>query len=125
MSMQTDLFSHQASECNRVKIGGRTELLGNPKIKPEKPHTIIGFPGGDVEIARTSEGLYWVHVAVRDGSAWGAPTGGQIVRARLDAEGRYADAANATLDDELGLGDIRHIAFLIRPGTPRREGGAA
>lgn len=120
MTKQIDLFGHTASECNRVKIGGRTELLGDPKIKPEKPHTIIGFPGGDVEIARTQEGLYWVHIAVRDGRAHGRSSSGEIVRARLDADGRYADEANDALnraiDDELLLGGVNHIAFLIRPG---------
>lgn len=110
---QADLFEISGTECNRVKIGGRTELFGDPKIKPEKPHTIIGFPGGDVEIARTEEGDYWVHVAVRRQTD-GTPAG-QIIRARIDPEGRYADAANAAMNDEIASGDVEHIAFLVRP----------
>jgi hypothetical protein len=117
MAETLDLFYAKGSECNPVKIGGRTELIGDPEIKREKPHTIIGFPGGDVEIARTEDGNYWVHVAVRtdhrgDGDARPA---GRIIRARVDADGRYSDAANAALSDEIAEGGVNHIAFLIEP----------
>lgn len=117
MDKTLDLFSHAGSECNRVKIGGRTELFGDPKIKREKPHTIIGFPGGDLEIARTDDGNYWVHVAVRvDHRGDGTPQpAARIIRARIDADGRYADAANATLNSEIAEGGINHIAFLVEP----------
>ncbi|KQS55943.1 hypothetical protein ASG17_07785 [Brevundimonas sp. Leaf363] len=118
MSDAIDLFYAKADACNPVKIGGRTNLLGDPDIKPEKPHTIIGFPGGDVEIARTEDGDYWIHVAVRtDHRGDGEPKGaGQIIRARIDASGRYSDAANAALNDEIEEGAVEHIAFLVRPG---------
>lgn len=118
MSKTLDLFAHAGSACNKVEIGGRTILHGDPDIKPEKPHTIIGFPGGDVEIARTEDGDYWVHVAVRtDHRGDGAPLpAGRIIRARIDAEARYADAANAALNDEIEEGGVTHIAFLVEPG---------
>jgi hypothetical protein len=100
-----------------VNIGGKTTLHGDPAVRPERPHTIIGFPGGDVEIARTSDGNYWVHVAVRtDHREDGSPLpAGRIIRARIDADARYAEAANAALNDEIAAGDVTHIAFLIEP----------
>lgn len=110
---QIGLFEIGGTDCNRVRIGDRTELLGDPKIKPEKPHTIIGFPGGDVEIARTEEGNYWVHVAVRKQTD-GTPAA-SIIRARIDPAGRYADAANSAINNEIAAGDVEHIAFLVRP----------
>ena len=111
----SDLFSERGQDVNPVKIGGRTDLLGDPAVKLEKPHTIVCFPGGHVEIARTTDGHYWVHVAVRNEISGGAP--GRIVRARLDAKARYADAANAVLNQELAAADVEHIAFLVAPGT--------
>lgn len=113
----TDLFSGSGQDTNRVKIGGKTELLGDPAVKPEKPHTIIGFPGGDVEIARTTDGDYWVHIAVRKDHE--NPTGpsGRIIRARMDHHGRYNDEGNAALQAAIGAGDVYHIAFLIQPAA--------
>jgi hypothetical protein len=107
MHGQTDLFCQRGQENNRARIGGRTELLGDPNIKPEKPYTIIAFPGGDVEIARTTDNQYWIHLAVRDG--------GEVVDARIDLAGRYADESNAALRKEIEAGDVTHIAFLVNP----------
>lgn len=112
---QIDLFSGGGAECNRVKIGGRTDLHGDPKIKSEKPHTIVGFPGGDVEIARTSDGNYWVHVAIRRPHDEPNKAPGKIIGARIDFEGRYGNDANQVLRDEIAAGDVTHIAFLVSP----------
>ena len=38
-------------------------LEGNPK-KPEKAYFRVAFPGGDVEVVRTTTNDYWVHVRV-------------------------------------------------------------
>jgi len=119
-STKLGLFEISGTDCNRVKIGGRTELFGDPAIKPEKPHTIVGFPGGDVEIARTEDGDYWVHVAVRKQTD-GTPSA-KIVRARIDPEGRYADEANTAMNGEIDQGDVEHIAFLVRPITTQGRG---
>lgn len=118
----SDLFAERGTDCNKVKIGGVTELLGDPKIKIEQPHTIIRFPGGSVEIARTSDDNYWVHVAVRDGvTSGGDPEGAaKIIRARMDHDGRYNDEGNSALNDAVAAGDVNHIAFLVQP--PRRQG---
>lgn len=107
------LFSGGGSQVNPVKIGKTTTLLGDPKTRPEKPHTIILFPGGSVEVARTSDGRYWVHVAVRELINTAA---GRIVHARIDFDGRYGDDANRLLRDEIVRGDVNHIAFLVEPG---------
>jgi len=112
--MQMGLFNETGSDINLAKIGGVTELLGDKTIKPEKPHTIIRFPGGNVEIARTRHGLYWVHLAVRTEAGEEVP--GQVIGARIDCEGRYADQGNAALQQEIDAGDVSHIAFLIQPG---------
>ena len=104
--MNTEIKSLPGSENNKVKIGVRNTLIGDPNIKIEKPYTIIGFPGGDVEISRTSDGNYWVHVAVRDG--------GKLIDARLDAALRYCDETNELMTAEINRGDVEHIAFLVK-----------
>lgn len=38
---------------------------GNPK-RPEPSTGAIKFPGGVIEVSRTSDGSYWVHVSVID-----------------------------------------------------------
>ena len=106
------LTSGKGSEVNKIKIGQTNVLLGDPNVKPEKPYTIIQFPGGHVEIARTSTDEYWVHVTTRHDIDTKAAT---IVNCRIDCDGRYADDANATLKSEIAQGDVSHIAFLVSP----------
>lgn len=73
------------------------ELEGNPK-KPEPDHFRVVFPGGDVDIARHSDGSYWIHVAVnRPGRGLydpEAPTG-QLLDGRVDVEGKSASETSA------------------------------
>lgn len=116
----TGIGLQTGTDVNRAKIGGTTTLFGDPNIKPEKPYTIITFPGGDVEIARCTDGTYWVHVAVRPDDITGEDA--KIVRARIDSGSqRYCDEANAAMNAEIERGDINHIAFLIQPHGVTRE----
>jgi len=114
-----DIRSGRGDSMNPVMIGQENVLLGDPSIKTEKPHTVLIFPGGHVEIARTDEDEYWVHVAVRE-TGPNQPSG-RIVAARLDADGRYSDEINSALTDEVARGDVNHIAFRIAP--PARVAG--
>lgn len=45
-----------------------TLIFKGDKRRPEPSTGIIRFPGGYVEVSRTSDGSYWVH-AHRDGEA--------------------------------------------------------
>jgi hypothetical protein len=42
----------------------RIELLGDKTRRPEPATHIIEFPGGAVELSRTSDGNYWAHIIV-------------------------------------------------------------
>lgn len=118
MSGSAGLGAERGTECNRVNVGGTTTLLGDPEVRPEKPYTIITFPGGSVEIARCEDGRYWIHAAVRGDDAEGrAP--GRIVDARMDFDGRYEDEGNAALRRAVEAGDCNHVAFLVEPGARR------
>lgn len=110
----SELFSETGTDVNRARIGGVTELLGDPARKLEKPLTIVRFPGGHVEIARTTDDHYWVHVAVR--TEVGAKQPGRVTKARIDFTGRHGNEANTVLSQEIAQGDVEHVAFLIAPG---------
>ena len=90
---------------------------GDPAIKNEKPLTVVYFPGGIVEISRTSDNRYWAHIMVNHPEALKARTGstvgaGKVVDARIDARGRYlSDGINR----EIMATDFEHIAILIDP----------
>lgn len=76
-------------------------LVGDPKFRPEPTHVRIVFPGGDVDVARCSDGTYWVHVRVdRERDLVGlegmpGKRAGRIEDARLDIEGVHAADCNA------------------------------
>lgn len=39
-------------------------LLGDKEIQLESAEHIIEFPGGAIEVARTSDGNYWAHILI-------------------------------------------------------------
>ncbi len=83
---------------------GVFSLKGDPAY-PEKAQTILEFPGGSIEIARTSEGEYWAHIAVdRDA--------GHITDGRIDV---WNDHASLERGKPLMDPDISHIAIKITP----------
>ena len=109
----SDFKSATGTENNKVRIGGITELFGDPNIKIEKPYTIVTFPGGSLELSRCTNGDYWVHVATHtdlpsDPQSW-------ISEGRIDASDRYCDLANRAMKMEIDRGGVNHIAFRISP----------
>lgn len=85
-------------------------LHGNPK-KPESATHIIEFPGGSIEVSRTTEGDYWAHIAVNKGQIIQDCNGfyaanGHVIGARLDrTEGQVEDIPKH--------GTIQHLAVRI------------
>lgn len=95
-----------------------TVIFAGDKQAALEPSTgIIKFPGGSVEVTRTSEGAYWAHIAINDGT-----TGlierdepiGEIVESRVD----YTYAGYRVAEDKvppIPLAEyIKHYAVLIR-----------
>lgn len=96
------------------KAPKRIKLLGD-KARPESAQHIIEFPGGAVEISRTSDGDYWAHIIVNHGFGDGDTDGisgaqGHVVDARID---RAHPLGVQTPKD---LKAIQQIAVLIRKG---------
>lgn len=98
------------SSLNPIRVGQTLELFGDPKKKIEKETTVIRFPGGNVEVSRTTDNEYWVHVTTEENS--------KIVDARIDAAGRYCDTARDMIRQAMAteINDgCNHIAFRVKP----------
>ena len=106
----------QACNFSGKSAVGEFTLHGDPEVKIEKPTTIIHFPGGSVEISRTSEGDYWAHVAVdSEGEAPVGDTYGEAIDARVDIEGPLY--VSKELYEELKSSRFRHFAMRIAQRT--------
>ena len=89
------------------------ELLGDKTKKPESCQHIIEFPGGAIELSRTSLGDYWAHIIVHRGpvirDAQGCVSAtGQVIDSRI---GREFPSGVVGID---GCEGIEQIAVLIR-----------
>jgi hypothetical protein len=72
-----------------------TLIIAGDRRNPEPSHAIIKFPGGFVEVARASDGSYWIHAHRHTEGLPGeaAETGqqeGVIVGSRLDWSPEFA-----------------------------------
>lgn len=95
-----------------AKAPRRIALLGDKTKRPESAQHIIEFPGGAVELTRTSTGDYWVHVIVNreqiiDDADGRVSAFGRIVDARIDRVSR--------IDHVPELENVEQIAFLVHP----------
>ena len=81
--------------------------------KPEPEHFRVVFPGGDVDIVRTTNGEYWVHLAVHKHGDGSSPHEfvGEICDARLDVHGKHASDTDAgDFADE----NLYHVALRVK-----------
>lgn len=88
-------------------------LQGNPK-NPEPEIFRVAFPGGDVDVTRTTNNEYWVHIRVnteRDIVGNDDLVVGKLVDARLDIEGKHASETNA---GDFADPKLYHLAVRIR-----------
>ena len=99
------------------KAPKRIELLGDRTKRPEPATHIIEFPGGAIELSRTTDGNYWAHIIVnRDFALPGEIEGlegayGEIVGSRMDYE--FPTEPNIVVVPDASK--LRQIAILIKP----------
>ena len=103
------------------KAPQRIELLGDKQRRPESAQHIIEFPGGAIEVSRTSLGCYWVHILIHQGTPIDDADGykecrGEIVDSRIGRT--YPDGVEAIERDS----NIEQIAVLIRPSRRAAKG---
>jgi len=105
----------EAFTCKSYIAGKRApskiQLLGD-KRKPESAQHIIEFPGGAVEVSRTTDGNYWAHIIINRGWSDNDCDGlrnavGKIVAGRIDTDEGVCEVSNHN--------NISQIALLIKP----------
>ena len=77
----------------------RIELLGDKTVRPEPAQHIIEFPGGAIELSRTTDGDYWAHIIVNRGWADSDQEGlhaarGEVLDARVDSSAGVCSVPN-------------------------------
>jgi len=84
-----------------------TVIFEGKLSRPEPSTAIVKFPGGHVEVARTSDGGYWAHVYADDEA--------NIERSRIDYSREYAskNGIPEIADQE----HVQHIAVKFQKGS--------
>lgn len=95
----------------------RITLLGDKTKRPEAAQHVIEFPGGAIEVSRTSDGNYWVHILVNRGQVIDDVEGrqsavGQVIDSRIGRE--FPGGVERVDGDE----SIEQIAVLIKRVSP-------
>lgn len=100
-----------AMSYNEKTAPKEINLIGDKTKKPEPAQHIITFPGGAIEVSRTSDGDYWAHIIVFTNgniNKNGDLIAGQVIGSRI------------TRDNEIKVPDIKdqdhiqQIAVLIK-----------
>ena len=86
-------------------------LLGD-RTKPEPAQHIIEFPGGAIEVSRTSKNEYWAHILANRGQVVDDAEGresalGTVVGVRILGDGKFIDV-------DCPNSDIEQVALLIK-----------
>jgi hypothetical protein len=88
------------------------QLFGDKTKKLESSEHIIEFPGGAVEVARTSDGNYWAHIIINRGEVLDDCDGlcskkGTVIGSRIDR-------STGKIEELEDFEDIRQIAVLVK-----------
>ena len=105
--MKTLKVKHMGDVVQGIRLRG-------DKRNPEPESVRIAFPGGDVDVVRTTDGEYWVHVRVDSAEDAKASGGerviGKLVDARLDVRSKHASECDA---GDFAHPDLYHLAVRI------------
>lgn len=99
-------------------------LCGDKYTRPEPISFRVAFPGGDVEVSRTSVDDYWIHVRVNRPASGqhipGETPTARIVDARVDAHDKHGGTLSAEV---LAEPELYHLAVRVERDQP--AGGAS
>ena len=108
--MQKLKVQHMGDKCQGVRLYGDPDSYG-----PEPEYFRVMFPGGDIDVARCSDGSYWVHLAVNHPEhPHRYPTErvqmGRLRDGRIDRTDQHASETDA---GDLGHPNVYHIAARV------------
>ncbi len=112
---------NQAFTCQSFmfdKAPKNIELIGDKVKRLESAQHIIEFPGGAIEVSRTTDGNYWAHIMVNREYIVDECEGlrrayGSIIGGRIDADNGVNNIPN--------LENITQITLLIKPTALKSE----
>lgn len=82
-----------------------TIIFEGDKARPEPSTGVIKFPGGFVEVSRTSEGKYWAHIYQDESKP--------LSESRIDYSFEGYEATGGKIPDIPHADKIKHIAVLV------------
>ena len=96
-------------------------ILEGNKNNPEKQTTTIQFPGGYVEVTRTTDNNYWAHIKVNNPNFDGyvLPEAGVLREKYGNIERIRVDTINGV--KSLEIPDTDHFAVLISTGNSKNN----
>ena len=101
----------------RAKITHSTDsvciIFKGDKKQPEPSTGVIRFPGGHIEVSRTSDGGYWAHIEVDKAE--------NIKNSRIDYDFAGYNKTEEKVPDVPHHEHIKHIAIKIK--GPHKEPG--
>lgn len=100
------------------KAPARIQLFGNKTKKLESAQHVIEFPGGAIEVSRTSDGNYWAHIHINRDFANSDCEGlrhclGTVIGSRLGTQ--FNPRRRKPIRPIPKQGDLQQIAILIKP----------
>ena len=87
-----------------------TIVIDGDRRRPEPAHAIVRFPGGVIEVARASDGTYWIHASRYVSPPDEDSPAGAIVESRID----YAYEEQPTGAPSALPSGVEHFALRIR-----------
>lgn len=108
------------------KAPKRIDLLGDKTRRPESAQHIITFPGGAIELSRTTDGDYWAHVIINTDQQSDMEDNfhsarGEVIASRVDFgldDVRATGVRALAVPDGCSLAGVRQIAVLIKATRP-------
>jgi hypothetical protein len=103
-----------AKNYNIKKAPKKITLLGD-RVKPEPAQHIIEFPGGAIEVSRTSKNEYWAHITINRGQVVDDAEGREAALGRVVGV-RVFDSEHGFLEAPIDVDNnsVEQIAVLIK-----------
>lgn len=103
--MRTLKIKHFGEKVQGIRLDG-------DRRNPEPESVRVAFPGGDVDVVRTDDGSYWIHVRVDHPSeVVDDEIAGKLIDARLDIKGKHAADTNP---GDFAHPDLYHVAVRVQ-----------
>jgi hypothetical protein len=95
--------------------------MGDKTKRPEPAQHIIEFPGGAVEISRTTDGCYWAHILVTQNNVCDDLLPGRSGAYGVVVDSRVQRCDGSQIESIERTELLEQVAVLIRPSSLSHE----